>query len=68
MEREQAERLFNHARNCFSILKEMLLYAFLWNCGPWSFVQLLHPNAANRRQAMEEIHLKLRPTAKVYYN
>ena len=54
---EEAEVLFNHARNCFAVMKEMLLYAFLWAAlgGPWSFVRLLHPQPRERQRQMSSM-------------
>ena len=49
-EPEQAEKLFTHARQTFSCLREMLLYAFLWTVGPWSFCRLLHPTERERQR------------------
>ena len=59
---EAEELLFHHARNCFSTIKEMLLYAFLWTCAPWSFVRLLHPRQEERQKQMDD----MRETFEVY--
>ena len=64
---EQSRILFLHARQCFSMIQELLLYAFLWcAAGPWSFCRLLHPVEQERRRHMVvmreawELYLHLR--------